>query len=78
MDQMLQIIDYHFAVLCRCCNKKVMDPDKKKGQTHLKGKCPSCGKESKEVKKTKKERKKERQAQKAQEQAQKNQHRAKY
>lgn len=41
-----------------------MDPDKRKGQTHLKGKCPTCGGDSKEEeKKSKKQRKKERQAQ---------------
>jgi hypothetical protein len=62
-DQLLQFLDYHYAVLCKCCGKKVMDPDKKKGQTHLKGKCPSCNKDSKEEKKSKKQRKKERQEQ---------------
>lgn len=67
MDQFVQTLDYHFVVLCRRCGKKVMDPDKKKGQTHLKGKCPSCGQDSKEEKKSKKQRKKERQAAKAQE-----------
>ena len=41
-----------------------MDPDKKKGQTHLKGKCPSCGQDSKEQKKTKKQRKADRRAEK--------------
>lgn len=59
MKQLKQFIDYNFTVICRCCGGKVMDPDKKKGQTHLKGKCPSCGKDSKEEKKSKKERKKE-------------------
>lgn len=43
------------------CGNKVLDPDKTKGQTFLKGKCPSCGKDSKpEEKKSKKQRKKER------------------
>lgn len=75
-DQFLEFLDYHYAVLCKCCGNKVMDPDKKKGQTHLKGKCPSCNKDSKEEKKSKKQRRKEKQEQKRQ---QKNQEcRAKY
>lgn len=61
MNQLRQFIDYHFAILCRVCGNKVLDPDKTKGQTFLKGKCPSCGKDSKpEEKKSKKQRKKER------------------
>lgn len=64
MNGLRQFIEYHYVILCKACGKKVMDPDKKKGQTHLKGKCPSCGKDSKEEKKSKKQRKKERQAQK--------------
>jgi hypothetical protein len=52
--KLLQIYDYQYAVICSCCNAKVMDPDKKINQVHLKGKCPSCGKDSKEKKKNKK------------------------
>jgi len=81
-DQLLQFLDYHYAVLCKCCGEKVMDPDKKKGQIHLKGKCPTCNKDSKDEKKTKKERKKERQAaaraQKAEKKAKNKECRAKY
>ena len=58
-----QFVDYHFALLCRACGAKVLDPDKKRNQTHLKGKCPTCGKDSVEEKKqSKKKSKKERRA----------------
>jgi phage FluMu protein Com len=38
----IQLIDYSFATLCRACGAKVLDPEKRKGQTWLDGKCPSC------------------------------------
>lgn len=34
-----------------------MDPDKKKNQVHLKGKCPECGKDSVEEKRKRKKNK---------------------
>lgn len=75
MDKQLQqYIDFHYGTICMCCKEKVLDPDKKKGQIHLKGKCPSCGKDSKEEKKSKKQRKKERREAKAQNKS----YRAKY
>ena len=68
----LQFIDYNYAVICRLCEKKVLDPDKVKNQIYLKGKCPSCGEKSaekqqefsvfKSKKQIKKEAKKARQA----------------
>lgn len=67
MDQLIQYIDYHYCVLCLACGSKVLDPDKKKGQKHFQGKCPSCGQESKVQQKSKKERKAERRAQKERE-----------
>lgn len=57
-NHLRQFIEYHYVVLCRFCGNKVLDPDKKKNQTHLKGKCPSCGKDSVEEKKNKKKHKK--------------------
>jgi len=57
-NHLRQFIEFHYAVLCRFCNKKVLDPDKKKNQTHLKGKCPSCGTNSVEEKRNKKKNKK--------------------
>jgi len=39
---------YHYGLLCRHCDKLVMDPDKSKGQKFLRGKCPTCGKHSEE------------------------------
>lgn len=66
MDQLLQYLDFHYGLICLACRGKVMDPDKRKGQIHLKGKCPSCGKDSKEEKKSKKQRKQEKREQKEQ------------
>jgi hypothetical protein len=60
MNQFLQYTDYHYALLCRVCSSKVIDPDKKKNQVFFDGICPTCGEESKEVKKTKKQLKLER------------------
>jgi DNA-directed RNA polymerase subunit RPC12/RpoP len=51
---LIAIYDHHYAVKCSRCNAKVMDPDKKINQVHLKGKCPSCGLTSQEFKKQKK------------------------
>jgi hypothetical protein len=51
MDDFVQYLDFNFATLCLCCGQKVMDPDKRSGQIHFKGRCPSCGKDSKEEKK---------------------------
>jgi phage FluMu protein Com len=42
-DQFLLYLDFHWALRCRNCNNKVLDPDKSKGQIYLKGKCPTCG-----------------------------------
>jgi hypothetical protein len=41
---------FHFGVKCLHCNAVQMDPDKKRNQTHLKGKCFVCGKDSKDYK----------------------------
>jgi hypothetical protein len=43
-DRLIEFIDYHFAVRCsnQNCGVKVIDPDKKRGQIFLKGKCPTC------------------------------------
>lgn len=63
MNQLRQLLSFRFMLNCGLCKAAVLDPDKKKGQTTLRGKCPSCGGESKgEIKKTKKERKAERKA----------------
>lgn len=51
MDDFIQYLDYTYSILCLCCGQKVMDPDKRPGQVHLKGRCPSCNKDSKEEKK---------------------------
>jgi hypothetical protein len=59
-EDFIQFLDYHYSIICLCCGKKVMDPDKKKNQIHLKGKCPSCGLDSKEQKKKNKRDKKNR------------------
>lgn len=61
-QQFLEIIDYSYGLVCRMCKSKVLDPDKKKNQIYLDGRCPSCGKNS-EIPKTKKQRKRERRAQ---------------
>lgn len=37
-------IDYCFGVICRHCEKKVLDPDKVKKQKYLEDNCPYCGK----------------------------------
>jgi transcription initiation factor IIE alpha subunit len=55
--KLIAIYDQHYAVICSCCDAKVMDPDKKINQVHLKGKCPTCGQDSKEYKKNKKNKK---------------------
>jgi DNA-directed RNA polymerase subunit M/transcription elongation factor TFIIS len=48
MDEEFQsYLRFHYALQCRNCKELVMDPDKAKGQQYLRGKCPSCGKESK-------------------------------
>jgi rRNA maturation endonuclease Nob1 len=60
--QLLQVIDYSYTLYCRICNSKVIDPDKKKNQIYLDGRCPSCGNNS-VVPKTKKQLKRERKAQ---------------
>ena len=62
MNKLHQWIDFNFALLCRNCKSKVVDPDKSKGQIYLKGKCPTCKGESSE-KLTKKQRKLERKLQ---------------
>jgi Zn finger protein HypA/HybF involved in hydrogenase expression len=49
----IEIYDHHYAVKCSRCNAKVMDPDKRINQIHLKGKCPSCGQNSQEFRKQK-------------------------
>jgi phage FluMu protein Com len=41
---------HHFAVKCRHCDVWILDPDKTKGQTYLKGKCPTCRKHSNDPK----------------------------
>jgi hypothetical protein len=68
MEQLITFLDVHYGLICLNCRQKVMDPDKKKGQTYLKGKCPSCGKDSKEEKKSKRQLKKEKKLQRALEQ----------
>ncbi len=61
-QQLIQVIDYNYSVKCRLCESKVLDPDKKKNQIYLDGRCPSCGQNS-VVPKSKKQRKRERKAQ---------------
>lgn len=56
--EMIQFLEFHYGVVCSFCGKKVLDPDKKKNQTHLKGKCPSCGVDSIEEKRKNKQLKK--------------------
>ena len=41
-------LTFHLGVKCRHCDSIVLDPDKGKGQTYLRGKCPSCFKNSKD------------------------------
>jgi rRNA maturation endonuclease Nob1 len=60
--QLIKIIDYNYTLVCRLCTSKVIDPDKKKNQVYLDGRCPSCGGNS-VVPKSKKQRKRERKAQ---------------
>jgi len=56
----LMFLDHQYAIICLACGKKVLDPDKKKNQIYLDGKCPSCGQLSKEIpKKSKKQIKRE-------------------
>jgi len=60
--QLIQTIDYCYGLICRVCQSKVLDPDKKKNQVYLDGRCPTCCKYS-VVPKSKKQRKRERKAQ---------------
>jgi phage FluMu protein Com len=77
---------FHFGVKCRHCESLVLDPDKSKGHTYLRGKCPSCHKKSSDppsmnvdtTKLTKKERKKLRQELKRQKKAETRAARGKY
>ena len=55
---LVQFLSYTYGVICRSCGAKVLDPDKKKGQTVLKLKCPSCNKTYVEPKKLSKREKK--------------------
>ena len=61
-QQLIQTINYNYALVCRICQSKVLDPDKKKNQVYLDGRCPSCNEYS-VVPKSKKQRKRERKAQ---------------
>ena len=46
----IQFLNFHFALICPHCKERVLDPDKKKNQLHIKNKCPSCGKDPKDYK----------------------------
>lgn len=57
-DFQVKLLEFKMGVLCPLCNAKVIDPDKKKNQTHLKDRCPSCGLDPvEEARRMKKERK---------------------
>jgi hypothetical protein len=56
--EQLQVIDFNYAVLCRFCGSKVLDPDKKNNQQYLNCRCCGCGKDPKEEKAKKKFQKK--------------------
>ena len=49
-QEQFQIIDYNYAVLCRFCKSKSLDPDKKNNQQFLNCKCRECGKDPREEK----------------------------
>lgn len=51
-------IDYSYGVLCRHCNEKVIDPDKKSKQKYLEDSCPMCGKDGSDPVETPKKTKK--------------------
>lgn len=68
-DQLILYLDFRYALLCRACGSKVLDPDKKRGQLYFKGKCPTCHQQSvapqqeRQGKSTKRQRKAERREQ---------------
>lgn len=46
----IDIVNHNYALLCRYCNKRVLDPDKKPNQQYINTKCFECGKDPEEEK----------------------------